>query len=392
MRLALLPFYLVAFWIPLAQPAFAQNSAPVVTNVLATQIAGTGQVQVTYDVSDADGDNVTARLICSSNSGVTFDLLPVTLSGDVNVVITPGLGKQIIWDAAADYPGRYWPNVVAKVIAADGAGAGAEMVLIPAGEFMMGSIWAQCTNCDPIHAVNVSAFWIDKYEVTNAEYEVFLNAAGYTTQAYWSSAGWTWVTGVQGRTQPLYWGQDAYRSGPGWPGFPVLGVNWHEAEAYANFVGKRLPSEAEWEKAARGTDQREYPWGNTAPTAPSSQTNFSTSGDPYESGSAQLTPVGFYDGRYHASPPFQTQDTQGPYGAYDQAGNIGEWVHDWYAEAYYATSPYDNPQGPVSGSNKVIRGGGWNTSGGNVDTYHRPYDTTTFADATVGFRCAKNAP
>jgi formylglycine-generating enzyme required for sulfatase activity len=370
-----------------AVPGAAQNSAPVVANVVAQQIEGTGLVRVTYDVSDADGDPVVARLVASSNNGVTFDLLPVSVSGDVHVEMTAGPGKEILWNAAADYPGRYWGQVVAKVLASDGPATAGEMVLVPAGNFTMGSTSGNADE-QPQHTVYLDAFYIDKYEVTNAEFKAFMDAGGYTTPALWSAAGWSWRTGG-GYAQPAYWGNDGYRSGPAWPGFPVIGVCWYEAEAYANFAGKRLPTEAEWEKAARGADARTYPWGASIN---GSRANYWGSGDPYESSSAQLTPVGFYDGRLHPNPPFQTTDSPGPYGAYDQAGNVWEWVHDWYSSTYYSQSPPSNPQGPLTGSYRVLRGGSW----GNVTTplrcAQRSNSYPATRDYTLGLRCARTGP
>jgi formylglycine-generating enzyme required for sulfatase activity len=335
----------------LAPAARAQNSAPVVTNVAAYQIQGTGQVRVTYDVSDAEGDQVTARLVCSSNGGGTFDLLPVSVSGHVNVQMAPGPGKEILWNAAADYPGRYWPQVVAKVYASDGPALASEMVLVPAGNFLMGSTSGNADE-QPQHTVYLDAYYIDKYEVTNAEFEQFIDAGGYDIQALWSASGWNARQG-NGWTAPAFWASGSYNSGPGYPGFPVVGVSYYEAEAYATFVGKRLPTEAEWEKAARGTDARTYPWGEGIST---SRANYSSSGDPFEPYS---TPVGFYDGRLHPNPPFQTTDSPSPYGGYDLAGNVLEWVRDWYSATYYASSPSSNPPGPVSGSYRVLRGGSW---------------------------------
>lgn len=371
----------------LNSPVAYANSAPVVTNVVAVQIAGTGQVRVTYDVSDADGDQVTARLVCSSNNGASFDLLPVTVSGDVNVAMTAGPGKQIIWDAAADYPGRYWAQVVAKVYASDGPALAGEMVFIPAGNFIMGTLGGP-SNEQPQHTVYLDAYYIDKFEVTNAEYQLFIDGGGYTTQAFWSSAGWTWKTG-NGVAEPAYWGNDSYRSGSGWPSFPVIGISWYEAEAYANFAGKRLPTEAEWEKAARGTDARLYPWGATIDA---SRANYAGSGDPYESGSAQITPVGFYDGRLFPNPVFQTTDSPSPYGCYDVAGNAWEWIKDWYSDAYYSGSPSSNPQGPISGTSRGLRGGSWSTDTTNMRCAIRYCYTPTNRAHNYGFRCTKTAP
>ena len=362
-----------------ASQIMAQNSAPVVTNVTAQQIAGTGLVEITYDVSDADGDAVTATVICSSDNGVTFDLLPVTVSGDIHKPMAAGAGKQIMWNAAADYPGRYWSQVVAKVVVSDGPSVSGEMVHVPAGNFTMGSTYS--SDEQPVHIVYLDAFYIDKYEVTNAEFEAFINAGGYNTQAFWSTAGWS-ARQSGGWTAPQYWQSGSYHSGPGWPGFPVVGVSWYEAEAYANFAGKRLPTEAEWEKAARGTDERTYPWGNSID---GSRANYNSSGDPYDGS----TPVGFYDGRLYPNPPFQTTNSPGPYGAYDQAGNVLEWVNDWYSATYYSVSPASNPPGPVSGSSRVLRGGSWAHDATSLRCADRTTYDPTRRDTYIGFRCAR---
>ena len=370
-----------------SQPALA-NSVPVVSNVVATQIAGTGQVRITYDVGDVDGDLVTVRVICSSDNGATFDLLPMTLTGDANVAIAPGPGKQIIWNAAADYPGRYWTQVVAKVVASDGPALSGEMVSVAAGSFTMGG--AGSPDAEPAHTVYLDAFFIDKYEVTNAEFKQFMDAGGYATQAFWSSAGWS-ARVSNSWTQPLNWTSAANHSGPAWPGFPVSGVSWYEAEAYANFVAKRLPTEAEWEKAARGTDQRTFPWGNSID---GSRANYAASGDPYDN---NTTPVGFYDGRLNPSPPFQTTNSPSPYGAYDMAGNVWEWVADWHGVYYYSESPPSNPPGPVSGTYRVIRGGSWANSSDYQRVafragYYGMNGGPTIRSGEVGFRCARTMP
>lgn len=377
-------------------PGAQANSPPVVANVLAQQIAGTGNVRITFDVSDADGDQVVARVICSSDNGVTFALRPVTLSGDVNHPMSPSSGKQIIWSASADYPGRYWAQVVAKVYASDGPATSGEMVSIAAGSFYMGSSGGYADN-QPPHTVSLAAYSIDKYEVTNAEFQRFIDAGGYTSQAFWSADGWQWRSG-SGRTQPAWWGDPDFHSGPAWPGFPVVGVSWYEAEAYASFAGKRLPTEAEWERAARGSDGRSYPWGEGLSQ---DRANYYNSGDPFP---ISTTPVGFYNGQLFPSPLFQTTDSPGPSNTYDQAGNVAEWVSDWYGP--YNTSVASNPIGPVTGLYKVTRGSGWYTNGaGNsqlnggdlrsfVRSYYAPgsyvYTTTEISSPDIGFRCARS--
>jgi formylglycine-generating enzyme required for sulfatase activity len=238
-----------------------------------------------------------------------------------------------------------------------------------------------------VHTVYLNAFYIDKYEVTNAQFKLFIDAGGYTTQAYWSMAGWSARTSG-GWTSPYWWAAGTHHSGPAWPDLPVVGVSWYEAEAYAKFVEKRLPTEAEWEKAARGTDQRTYPWGEDID---GSKANYSDSGDPYE---RSTTPVGFYDGRLHPSPLFQTTSSPSPYGAYDMAGNVCEWVADWYQSNYYSakTTP-PNPPGPLTGSYRVLRGGAWYTGPGYLrSAYRYSVYSPDNRSAGFGFRCAKSLP
>jgi formylglycine-generating enzyme required for sulfatase activity len=265
-----------------------------------------------------------------------------------------------------------------------GTGTAGDMVFVPAGNFTMGSTegYPGYPGEQPAHTVYLDAFYIDKYEVTNAKFKSFIDAGGYTNEAFWSAAGW-----AAHRTQPEYWSSGEYHSGPAWPDFPVVGISWYEAEAYAHFAGKRLPTEAEWEKAARGTDQRTYPWGTGLD---GSRANYYGSGDPYDD---STTPVGFYDGRLHPSPPFQTTNSPSFYGAYDMAGNVWEWVADWYGETYYSVSPPSNPPGPLSGEYRVLRGGAWDfipsavrsaCRNGLNSPQHRGY--------YIGFRCARTLP
>jgi formylglycine-generating enzyme required for sulfatase activity len=270
------------------------------------------------------------------------------------------------------------------------------MVFVPAGNFTMGSTTGGLfgegvADEQPVHTVYLNAFYIDKYEVTNAQFTSFIYAGGYTTPAFWSAAGWSART-LGGWTLPLYW-NGAYHSGPAWPNFPVTGVSWYEAEAYANFTGKRLPTEAEWEKAARGADQRTYPWGERLDV---DRANYLGSGDPYEDDEDGSTPVGFYDGRLHPNPPFQTTDSPSPYGAYDMAGNVVEWVADWYQPDYYSASPVSNPPGPLTGSYRVMRGGAWGYGPEvHLQSAYRYGSDPLYgrnSRGNIGFRCARTLP
>lgn len=230
------------------------------------------------------------------------------------------------------------------------------MVFVPAGEFIMGSDNGP-PNERPAHKVYVDAFYIDKYEVTNAQYKAFCDV---TKRKYPPDPGW---------------GEEYTNYLTSKPDYPVVNVTWLDAEAYAKWAKKRLPTEAEWEKAARGIDGRVYPWGNVwngfflnhgIEAAP-----FSDKTDGY-----QLTaPVGTYS------------VGSSPYGAMDMAGNVAEWVAGRYDLAYYGRSPVRNPKGPEDGSMRVIRGGAW-YRGGKWMTY-RAWDDPRATAYFIGFRCAK---
>jgi len=260
-----------------------------------------------------------------------------------------------------------------------------EYVLIPAGELMMGDNFNVGDEIErPVHTVYLDSFYIGKYEVTNLEYKKFMDDKGYTTQSYWSAGGFK-----QFGKAPAYWKKSSNRGGNKKENFnfPVTGISWYEAMAYCAWLsvktGKtyRLPTEAEWEKAARGTDQRRYPWGNKLKGC---YANFYNSGDPHDNG---LTPVGYYDGGLYGS--FSTQNNSSPYGVYDMAGNVWEWCFDWYNSIYYALSPDRNPTGPPDGKYRVIRGGGWFYSITYLSASSRGFNSPDNGYLNIGFRCVR---
>jgi formylglycine-generating enzyme required for sulfatase activity len=222
------------------------------------------------------------------------------------------------------------------------------MVLVPKGEFIMGSPLGSYIFGDneaPQRRVYLKTFYIDKYEVTNALFRKKL----VPEQVY---------SGTFGK-----------------PDQPVVGVTWDQAKDYCGRVGKRLPTEAEWEKAARGTDRRIFPWGNgpancelaiMGETIPSCSRGYST----WEVGSR---PKG-----------------ASPYGAMDMAGNVMEWVADWYVGKYYSTAPDRNPKGPPEGSLRVLRGGAWFNSGALLRAAFRTGFEPDETNHGVGFRCTKS--
>jgi len=221
------------------------------------------------------------------------------------------------------------------------------MVLIPAGEFVMGR--EGTGDNSPPHTVRLGAFYLDRCEVTNAQYEAFCKATG--------------------RKLPFFWDMDAFRCGPGYPNHPVVGISWSDAGDYADWCGKRLPTEAEWEYAARGgLAGKRYVTGDALD---SSQVNFTRSGLKAPAAVGSYAPNG--------------------YGLYDMAGNVQEWVADRYDAGYYKTSPAENPPGPEKGRFRVIRGGGWFTGPGCMGVDYRLALPSNWVDFNVGFRCARDA-
>jgi sulfatase modifying factor 1 len=225
-----------------------------------------------------------------------------------------------------------------------------DYVYVPAGAFAMGDhIGDGLSRERPAHVVELDAFYIGKFEITNREWSRFRDDPGYDDARFWPNGH------VVPRDQIPYWTQ-ANNHGGGTPGsedYPALGVNWDAATAYCAWLsartGKRyrLPTEAEWEKAARGSDQRRYPWGETIDHATA---NF-VGAQAFDT----VQPVGFYDGSVRGE--LHTRVNASPFGAFDMAGNVMEWCQDWYSRDYYAVSPLENPNGPETGAYRVLRGG-----------------------------------
>lgn len=254
---------------------------------------------------------------------------------------------------------------------------GAEMVYVPEGEFLMGSDDEDAMdNEKPMHTVFLDGFWIYQTEVTNDQFTAFISATNHQTTA--EEKGWSFmfVDNTMVEVNGAYW---MAPEGPGssitdryfWEDHPVVQVSWFDALAYCQWAGGRLPTEAEWEKAARGTDARKYPWGNEPEIGGASACVRAN----YEECKTITLPVG------HFSPGAS------PYGALDMAGNVWEWVMDWAETDYYKNSPYENPQGPESGSYRILRGGSWKSNEWRlrVTLRHGLPPDTTFPD--VGIRC-----
>jgi len=268
----------------------------------------------------------------------------------------------------------------------DDPGHGGEMIWIPAGYVRLG----QEGIAEPVDDVWLDGFWIGKYPVTNGEYAAFIAAGGYTNEEYWNPVGWAWRV-ESNITLPRNWDSNEYHGGgiPGNEQFPVNGVSWWEADAYCRWAGKRLPTEAEWEKAAKGPSPNTptYPWGEEIS---GQRANYWGSGDPYEN-NGWTTPVGFYDGSNHGG--FQTIDSPSPYGLYDVAGNLWEWTSTgWEEYPYDANDGRENPPASAYECCRVLRGGSWDDATDYLRCARRSYRRGPSARSgnSGGFRCASN--
>lgn len=226
---------------------------------------------------------------------------------------------------------------------------GIEWLDIPAGDFQMGNNFGNGFRDErPVHTVYLDAYKISKYEVTFEQYDKFSEETGYR------------------KPNDFGWGRGKR---------PVVDVSWEDARAFCDWLSQKtgknihLPTEARWEKAARGTDQREYPWGNTTPSC-----DFAN----YKGCIGRTMPVGSY-------PPGVS-----PYGAHDMAGNVWEWCSDWYDSAYYTISPPNNPTGPASGSKRVVRGGAWDAEADDIRSLNREDSAPANAGGHTGFRLCQN--
>lgn len=227
---------------------------------------------------------------------------------------------------------------------------GREMVEVPEGPFIMGSGEGDPDEA-PEHQVYLSTYYMDLKEVTQVEYERFVK--------------------MTKRGKPFIPVFEDDQSKILKPELPAIGMSWADAAAYCKWAGKRLPTEAEWEKAARGEGRRRYPWG-----------------DEFGRGNANVE--GDEDGVQYLAPPGSFESGRSLYGIYDMVGNVAEWVGDGYDERYYSKAPFRDPRGPEEGQHKVIRGGSWRETPHNARISKRFQAKMWRTDSTIGIRCAKD--
>ncbi len=279
-----------------------------------------------------------------------YSLLPIAYS-----LLVPSAASA---DHDRPKPEPWAPQAVAERLASLPVPEG--MVRVPAGWFLMGSDPAVDRDAgpqeQPQRRIFLDAFDIDRYEASNVEYLRYVLATG---------AEWPW-----------YWREDPFPEPRA--SHPVIGVSWLEAEAYCQWAGKRLPTEAEWEKASRGVDGRIFPWGSQSPGW--IRANIGHAGSKRGVRYPPLANVNRYD------------TGVSPYGVYQMAGNVAEWVADWFDPGYYRHGSSANPQGPDRGQDKVFRGGSWNEDPEVARSAGRGARPPDYRSYLVGFRCVRDAP
>ncbi|MDP8220234.1 MAG: SUMF1/EgtB/PvdO family nonheme iron enzyme [Candidatus Stygibacter frigidus] len=359
------------------------NNAPLVEDITFIQRDdGSHIVDIYFNLVDQDGDLLTVSIFASNDAGETWDFPMSTYTGDFGEDISTGSNKQIIWDFAADHPDIWEPNMQFKITVSDGYyEPGENWCYVAAGTYT----WGQN---DVIQTIDYD-YEIMKYKVTNIRYLEYLE------EAY--AAGDVWIQ--SGDVYGYYAGDEHYGAGNyalydlGSPSssynyarisydgssfiinvpsgynvgdfddHPVIEVSWFGSNAYALHYGWRLPTEQEWEKAARGMTGYEYPWGDVIS---GDRANYYSSGDPWDNGT---TPVGYYNGENG------TIDSPSPYGCYDMCGNVCDWTDSWYGSYSY----------------RVLRGGSWfgNYSYIGLRSWFRYYIYPTNTNYYIGFRCAR---
>ncbi len=349
-------------------------NSPIITDIPSSaKINET--IMVIVVASDPDGDRVACMVDWGDGSDLAWGSFVANETG-ISVTHTYAKeGSYSIRVKAKDDKGAEsdWSLIKTINVTSGSNIIDIEWCEVQAGLFGMGNN-NEFDDEKPEHNIYLDSYYISKYEITYAQYCKFLNAISVSPQS-----GNTGVVYYNGNIiceigYGNYWDQDILYDGSkfyvksGYENYPMVLVTWHGAKAFCEYYGWRLPTEAEWEKASRGTDMRKYPWGNTEPDCSKAQ---------YEMCGGYTVPVG-------------TKTGVSPYGCYDMLGNVWEWCNDWYDENYYSVSPDNNPQGPSSGTNRVNRGGSWYSGSGFIRCSDRSGSPPSTRSNKIGFRPVKD--
>ncbi|MGI9303441.1 MAG: formylglycine-generating enzyme family protein [Gammaproteobacteria bacterium] len=296
---------------------------------------------------------------------------PEWLDGDLIGALTALTGQRFAYDTAQ---WRAWWKTAA-------AAYGEPMIRIPAGELLMGTNDGEAAEAPP-HKVTLSSFLIDRFEVTNAAFETFVQATGHVTDAERNDKGWHW----EGEWATVAGADWRHPRGPestidALAEHPVVQVSWNDARAFCAWRNKRLPTEAQWERAARGGGDRRYAWGNALPAiAETYRASY---------GADECCAPDEADGYRYTAPSGSFPGGASPFGVEDITGNVWEWVEDSFDPAYYQSSPQADPVNTAQTKRKVIRGGGWGNNPWGLRATLRHANPPDVGLSMVGFRCAR---
>ena len=309
-------------------------------------IDGTYFNQLTSNTYDDHSPAWSSAVITASPSNITEQTSPTTAAP--TTAVSQGVGSSMVSEKD-----------------------GMRSMYVPEGEFIMGTEGSYYNDV-LAHEVYLDAFWIDQTEVTVGMFVKFVDETGYITEAELRDESWIYKSRKKGDPVSVAIRDD-----------PVVNISWFEANQYCAWAGRRLPTEAEWEKAARGTDMRKYPWGDTFY---GDRLNYCDRSCIKE----RLFLPEWDDGYSKTAPVGSFLSGASPYGALDMAGNVYEWVSDWYDMEYYDISPYRNPKGPDEGTDRVRRGGSYYGTKENARMWYRSYGSPRSGGDSTGFRCASS--